>query len=512
MQKKIGVNHTERWLLIGVVLIALVLRIPLLSGSFWLDEAAQALESTRPLTQQFDIAYDFQPPLFHLIVHVFTYFSTQEWWLRLASLIPGILTVYFTFQIGKRLASNWVGLLAALLLATHSFHIFYSQELRPYALPALLAVWSWWVLIQIVGKVSSTSGKQSVAFPEIKQFAVFTILTVAGLYSSYLYPFLVLSQFFSVAAFKRTWLTKFTASFTVSALCFLPWIPMFLQQLRVGSTLRQNTLGWDQVVSIPQLKAVPLTMGKFLFGVIELDAKVGLVVAGVAIAGLLCAVVFHWLRAQKFQPKKLLNDQTMVILTSWGVLPLLIAWLISFAVPVVQPKRVLYLLPALCLGLSDLIVKQWKRPVAKLLLIGLLMVNGFGTLQYFTQAKLQRENWRGLITQIDAQFSQTDTIIVFKFDEPFAPWMWYDHQAFPVVKTGTSTIQADTQLEPLMKRVLLYDTVVVWDYLSDLTDPDKRVEAWLTQYGYAQYELFEAPGIGFVRVYRRGKVVGIRVQ
>jgi hypothetical protein len=50
-----------------ILLLALILRLPLLNGSFWLDEAAQFLESARPLTEQLHIADDFQPPLMHLL-------------------------------------------------------------------------------------------------------------------------------------------------------------------------------------------------------------------------------------------------------------------------------------------------------------------------------------------------------------------------------------------------------------------------------------------------------------
>ena len=54
--------------LILILLLAVMLRIPHLSGSFWLDEAAQALEIVRPLSQQLQIIDDFQPPLLHLIL------------------------------------------------------------------------------------------------------------------------------------------------------------------------------------------------------------------------------------------------------------------------------------------------------------------------------------------------------------------------------------------------------------------------------------------------------------
>jgi len=35
-----------------LLILATAVRLPLLGGSFWLDEAAQALESARPFNQQ----------------------------------------------------------------------------------------------------------------------------------------------------------------------------------------------------------------------------------------------------------------------------------------------------------------------------------------------------------------------------------------------------------------------------------------------------------------------------
>ena len=130
-----------------VIILAAALRIPQLGGSFWLDEAAQVLESARPMSQQLNIRDDFQPPLLHLILHFALYISKEEWWLRtIGAVVPGLLSILGTMLIAKHLlpkpqqlgGSVFVGL----LLATNSFHLFYSQELRQYALPTALAVWS----------------------------------------------------------------------------------------------------------------------------------------------------------------------------------------------------------------------------------------------------------------------------------------------------------------------------------------------------------------------------------
>ena len=47
-------------MIVGILLVAFLIRLVGITQSFWLDEAAQMIESVRPLTQQLDIAGDFR--------------------------------------------------------------------------------------------------------------------------------------------------------------------------------------------------------------------------------------------------------------------------------------------------------------------------------------------------------------------------------------------------------------------------------------------------------------------
>ena len=135
--------------LLLILLLALILRLPHLNDSFWLDEAAQVLESLRPLNQQLQIKDDFQPPLLHLITFLSLKVAQSEWWLRLTgALLPGLLTIVGGYFLGIKIAGKKVAISASLLLATSSFHLFFSQELRPYSLSACFAIWSWFFLLE----------------------------------------------------------------------------------------------------------------------------------------------------------------------------------------------------------------------------------------------------------------------------------------------------------------------------------------------------------------------------
>jgi hypothetical protein len=90
------------------------------------------------------------PPLYFLLNKaVFDIFTPGEVSLRLLSAFASLLTVYFVFEIGKRLLNAEVGFYAALFCAVNSTQIVYAQNARPYALCLLLSAismisfWGW---------------------------------------------------------------------------------------------------------------------------------------------------------------------------------------------------------------------------------------------------------------------------------------------------------------------------------------------------------------------------------
>lgn len=503
MERFIQLLYTHA--LFCILVLAVVLRVPFLNGSFWMDEAAQAMESVRPLSQQLNIQYDFQPPLFHLFIHVMTYFSSAEWWLRLIPLFSGLIMIWGSFEIARIVWNKQSAIIASLLLATNSFHIFFSQELRPYAFPAMWAVLSWLILVRW------ESEKKSQKFPVL----MFALLTIAGLYSSYLYPFLLFAQLVYLLTLHRKHFSQIITSFSLATLAFLPWVPMFLEQLRIGQLLRVNTIGWESVVSIPQLKSLPLTAGKFVYGVIDLQASVFIITSLFALIASLTVLMnrFHILEKMKeCRLSRIAQYRKEFFTGSWLIIPIITSWLVSFIVPVLQPKRVLFSLPALCILFALILTRALRdntlhtRKIGQYLLVLLLLINVYGTMKYYTDARLQREDWRTAIEIIDERYVPSTTVIAFGFDDPFSPWMWYEHQDFPVVTTGTATVTSIDQIEEEMQDVLDYNEVIVFDYLRDLTDPNRTIEQYLNRYGYEQAELYDYPNIGFIRVFRKMKI------
>ena len=125
--------------------------------SFWLDEATTwgivshglgHVLSTVPKTES-------TPPLYYVLVWLWAQvFGTGEVGLRSFSALCGTMTIPVMWAVGRRLASERIGLVAALVTAVNPLLFWYSQESRTYALLVLLSALSLWAFLRALEQPS----------------------------------------------------------------------------------------------------------------------------------------------------------------------------------------------------------------------------------------------------------------------------------------------------------------------------------------------------------------------
>ncbi|MDJ0795278.1 MAG: glycosyltransferase family 39 protein [Calothrix sp. MO_167.B12] len=127
-------KQLSQWLPISLILIfATGLRLYQLgSESLWVDEMFSILGAEK-LNQS-------TRPLYFALLRVWMIFGTSDAWLRGLALLFGIGSIFFTYQLGRRLASQPVGLIAALLMTFSPLFINHSQEIRFYTLSTFLCI------------------------------------------------------------------------------------------------------------------------------------------------------------------------------------------------------------------------------------------------------------------------------------------------------------------------------------------------------------------------------------
>jgi len=267
--------------------------------SLWNDEGSSYVQATRSFADIAEnAARDIHPPGYYWLLAVWRQFTgDSEFALRSLSAFASVLTVAFTYALGKRLFNPLAGLLAALFVALNTFSIYYAQEARMYALLALWGVMGMWALAGLLkayprgaekqrfrgftqntessspfsGLVFSGSRTAFASGGAARWALALALVNAAGLYTQYAYPFVMLAQ----GAVVLVWLAEnmigrwtrrasslqilgwYVAANVVTILLYLPWMP---------TALRQVTQWPSTGEAIPAGEALRTIGGWFLFG------------------------------------------------------------------------------------------------------------------------------------------------------------------------------------------------------------------------------------------------------
>jgi uncharacterized membrane protein len=464
----------------SVLLLALLVRLVNLDQSLWLDEAAQAMESARPLAEQWQIRADFHPPFFHYLLHFWMQGGSTEWYLRLISVLAGVATVGVVYLIGKEVGGKKVGKLAALFLSIAPYHIYYSQELRMYVWSALWAALAVYFLLK-------------------RNWWGQTLALVGGVYTLYLFWLMVPVGVIWLWLKDREWLGRYLLSWGVATLAFLPWVPQLLVQLEGGLVVPQAWPEWGEISSVGFWRAVPLTFAKFSLGRISFSNK--LVYGGlVGIAGVVMGWPVWKARREKVSKEEKKDDGLLIWL--WLLVPFGLAWVVSLWVPVNAPWRLLFILPAMYLLVAVGLGNLGNLGMRKVLIAGVVGVGMVGTLLYWFNPSFQREDWRGAVRFVQERLDE-GSVVVFAFPDALASYKWYaaDPRGYGAIEGLVATPKGvDLRMGEIMEGMSM-----VWrfEYLEGLTDVDGLILGWLERNGFEEIKGYDFEGVGIVWEYER---------
>lgn len=455
-----------------IPVLALFLRLIGLNQSLWLDEAINVVYAQSSDFWWFVTKYpigDFHPPGWFAILWIWgQLFGFSEIAVRLPSVILGVTTVWLTYLLGRQLFNKKVALFASLLLAIAPLHIYYSQEARMYVFAAFAASASFYFLNRLILK---------------KSWAGLGYITslVLVLYSDYLAYLVIPAQFIYLIWVKKLH-KDILVNFLISGLAFIPWLGIFPAQLQTGINTASNLPGWAQVVgsSFKDLFLIPV---KTFFGRITFSDKIFYVIisgfAGGAFGGLFV-----------YGLKKI--DSATKLLISWIFIPLILAFLISFFVPVLAYFRMIFILPAfyLILGKS---LESLSRKISLFIFIIICLISFSSLIAYYLNPKFQREDWKGAVKFVSDN-SDNQTAVIFENSEIPAPVRYYSSNL-----SGFEPGLSDNIVSSLenKKRVFLFE------YLIDVYDPERAVEQKLRDLNFTQTKIYDFQGVGFVRVYTK---------
>ncbi len=208
----------------AVVALAALLRFHDIDGlGVWVDEANTILIAGQSLPVLLDkLRLDSSPPFFYVVLHFWMrVFGDAGWALRLFSALVGVGLVASIGWAGRGLISRGAGLWAALFAAVSPIQVFYSQQVRMYALLPLLALLSVAFLVRYLG-----DGQR-------RHYALWVAFTILALYTHnfaiYLLP--VDAVLIALSGQLLRGFGSWALAGALVSLTYAAWIPSFLDQL-----------------------------------------------------------------------------------------------------------------------------------------------------------------------------------------------------------------------------------------------------------------------------------------
>ncbi len=467
-----------------ILLFSFALRLISLNQSLWLDEAISVLA-----VRGHDLAYiwshffavDVHPPGFYLLLWLTgNLFGWSEIIIRLPSVLLAIGTIYLTFKIGQLLFSKPVGLIAALLLAVNPLDLYYSEEARMYSLATFGVALSFYCFFKYLKGLRV-------------RWWLYAISLVIIFWSDYLPYIVVLIQLGGFVLFrKNTKNRSFISGLLVGLLSLLPLIPLAWQQFVGGLKVATDLPTWGKIVGGAGFKELALLPLKTETGRISLAGNpLFKVLAGFTSLIYLYLLVCLWRRFNK----------PVVVLFAWLIIPPVLTFLVSFWIPLFSYYRFIFILPAFCL-LVAISINSQKRVVQKLLGLVLIFLELTFCFIYLINPTFHREDWRGAVNFTD-QFKNSDQIILFDDNNLEAPFIYYSQNLSPA-KPGLDKIPADSSnINSLVAKLEGKNQVYLYDYLVDITDPNRILAQNLNSLGFKQTQTYNFNGVGFIYLYTR---------
>lgn len=471
-------------MIVLIIILAVVLRLINIDQSLWLDEASQVILSNKPLVEIiFDRQADFHPPLSYLLTHFWVLLGNQEIWLRLLPIIFGVGTVFILYSLCLKLFNRQAAVLASLLLAISPYHIYYSQEVRMYSALGFFAILSMYFLVLTLNKTASIWNRTG-----------YILVTICLIHTHYLGFLLIIPQLFYVLIYHKEEVKRFLINISLITLIWLPWLPIFWSQLQSGQNAENYLPGWSLGLSL--YKSIPLTLVKFTIGRIDIENNILYAIVAAIILSLVSYLLVQAIRKN--------HDKNIWLILFWFSFPIIIAFIISLKLPIYQPFRLIFVLPAFYILLAlGLLNSNYKKPLIAIF----ILISLAGVSVYNLNPRFQREDWKGATAFVSSKLTDNSAVI-FAWPEPFDPFKFY------ISKYSTRPIAAHAVIknfpgdqQEIYKNLnsINKNEYFVFEYLQPLSDPENFINQWFKDNDFTEKDIYNFNGVGFIRHYVKNK-------
>jgi mannosyltransferase len=377
------------------------------------------------------------------------------YYLRLLSVVFGILSIFLIYKIGKELFDTDTGLISALILALSVFHIQYSQEIRSYMMVVVLILLSYYLLIRLCRR------------PKLIYFALYIFINTLLIYTHFLGWFILFAQnLYYLLRFKFD-INRIKPLIILNVIILtlaMPWLNILISRF-----FYLQTEFW---VSEPTLLSIPQTIliysGTYtIFGIILLF-----------LFCVLAFISFMRYKERKFMVRWSYNHENY-LLWLWMWIPILIPFIISVvSAPIfiirltIGASLAFYLIVAHGLSLVD------KKSIKVGILILIIVMSSGNIGIYYSETN--KEQWKEATDFVESEASTGDLLIFhagFGLDRAFNFYAKRDDlvkRRFPAIGYEINKNPVN-ELNPLLK-----NKENVWLILSHSRDKENLIIKNLT--------------------------------
>ncbi len=322
------------FLIAFLTLVGGLVRFWALGGrDFWFDESCTYLYVHYLFDWPFGSSFFVEStntPYYFLLRAWSTIFGETEAGYRSFSALCATLTIPVVGAIAWRLRGALAGIFAAILVAVHPLHIYYSREARAYALWCLLLSCSLYSLVE-----ATKTGRR-------RWWVAFGFVTLLSLPTHYFSVYFLAGSsacVFLSADWRKTGV-RWAVTAGVVALGFVPWLLVAVLPAASLGGAKWVAPGFDALTAIPHSLWAMLPCGAYpghLRGLSVASAETAfqsswLVVLSRVVPALLLIVIGAVLMLRKSVAKNGAGRRNTVFLLGVSVGPLLLAWLYAVVV------------------------------------------------------------------------------------------------------------------------------------------------------------------------------------
>lgn len=452
-------NIKTKFILSIILSVGFIIRVCGISfRSFFADEVFVIRAIQQPFSSLFSIDA-LHGPLPYYILHFWSkIFGFSEFWMRMPSVLFGVLTCYLIYKIAMELTDKKTALIAATISALSPFLILYDQTARWYSLFTLASTASIYFFTRYM--------KKGGAF----NLLLFFISTLALLYTETIAVFVIAFELLAAIIYFRKWTLMLTATFSGLILLSLPWMMVYISSFRgiIPENFVERGISGGVAYKLIYL-FYSFTVGQTIS---PFNFAVSIPAAGLFFSLALFGTVKAWKN----------NRNTAIFLFLF-----LAATLAQIFTPVNLPHYMMYsavpLIIILSIGIKEL--KPWFVQFAAIAAI--LIIYGYSLHNLYTGQQYNRmefmDNWKGVASYVQDISGNEDLII-----HSSSPFEYYCDNRKNKTPYGINLQEIKDSVTEYFMAHPFGRVILVYSPLSGLFVSDRetgqRLEKWLCQKYY----------------------------